>query len=513
MIVLRDYQEALIAGIRGNFAAGVRRVLAVSPTGSGKTVTFAHLTSATAAKGNRVYIVAHRQEIVDQISRALDAMGVRHGRIQPGHSMTGDLVQVAMIQTLARRLDVVPAPKFLIIDEAHHAVAGTWATVTAAWPGTFILGVTATPERLDGRGLGDAFDQMVIGPSVRSLTERGFLARYRYLAPPTTVDLSAVRNVRGDYAVDELAAAVDKAVITGSAVAHYRQYLDGRPAIAFCVTVEHAEHVAAEFQAAGYRAASVDGSMSRADRKDRMTAIGDGRLHVLTSCELISEGVDVPVVAGAILLRPTKSLSMCLQQVGRALRPKPDGSAAVILDHVGNHTRHGLPDADRGWVLDAKKHKPASAGTTQCEVCYRVFDTSAPGWRAEQACQETDPGADCALEAREAASGGKAAPEVVDGTLAEVVAPVIGEPVLRDWSAGLCIVNGPYKQVVRLARTEAQLREMAQARGYGRGWVQRILGFRRQHAAPESVPFVPTQAPAPTRSVRAGGDMMAELFA
>lgn len=509
---LRDYQEDLIAGIRGAFAARKRRVLAVSPTGSGKTITFAYLTQATAARGNTVYIVAHRQEIVDQISGALDIMGVRHGRIQPGHTHTSDPVQVAMIQTLARRLDRVPQPKFLIVDEAHHGVAGTWATVTAAWPDSYILGVTATPERLDGRGLGAAFDDMILGPSVRSLIERGFLARYRYLAPPVELDLSHVRQRSGDYAVDELAAAVDKAVITGSAVGHYRQHLDGRPAIAFCVTVEHAEHVAAEFQAAGYRAASVDGAMKRGDRRDRIAAIGDGRLHVLTSCELISEGVDVPVVAGAILLRPTKSLGLFLQQVGRALRPKPDGSDAVILDHVGNFSRHGLPDADRVWSLDARKRRPGTAGATQCEVCYRVFATDAPGWRNGQECREPEQPEDCVLAPREAAAGGRELPAVVDGTLAEVAAPVAPSPaVVPEWSGGVCIATGPYKQVVRLARTEDQLREVARARGYDRRWVARILSFRHQRAEPAEVPFMPV--PAVPAAARVHADELAALLA
>ena len=181
---LRDYQVKAVAAIRAAFTQ-YRRVLFVLPTGGGKTVIFAYITSHAAAKGNRVIVLAHRQEIADQISVALTAMGVPHGRIQPGYAMTDDLVQVGMVQTVARRLEAIPAPALLVIDEAHHAVAGTWAKIAAAWPNAKVLGVTATPERLDGVGLRDAFDQMVVGPDVRELIDAGYLAPFRYLAPST----------------------------------------------------------------------------------------------------------------------------------------------------------------------------------------------------------------------------------------------------------------------------------------------------------------------------------------
>jgi superfamily II DNA or RNA helicase len=169
---LRDYQAEGVAAIRQAFKR-CRRVLFVLPTGGGKTVCFAYITLHAAAKGNRVIVAAHRQEIVHQISAALFAMGVAHGRIHQGHTTTDDLVQVAMVQTLARRLDNALEPRLLVIDEAHHAVAGTWSKVSAAWPSAKVLGVTATPERLDGVGLRDAFDDIVVGPDVRELIDAG----------------------------------------------------------------------------------------------------------------------------------------------------------------------------------------------------------------------------------------------------------------------------------------------------------------------------------------------------
>ncbi len=470
-VQLRPYQESLVGAIRAGFAQH-RRVLAVSPTGSGKTVCFAYITNGAAANGNRVIIVAHRAEIVAQISGALDGLGVRHGRIQPGHTMTDDVVQVAMVQTLARRLDRATAPALLVIDECHHAVAGTWQRVTDAWPTTKILGFTATPARLDGRGLGNAFDTLVLGPLVRDLIDGGFLAKYTYLAPPQQVDLSDIKTEMGDYAIHDLAEAMDKSTITGDAVAHYRDHLAGRPAIAFCVTVAHAEHVAAQFAEAGYRAASVDGAMSREERLDRIHGIGNGRYQVLTSCELISEGVDVPVVSGAILLRPTKSLGMYLQQVGRVLRPKPDGSGAVILDHVGNVHRHGLPDQERVWSLDAKKKKKQEPNpVAQCEQCFHCFASGAPGWRELADCPDGRPDG-CILNVPEPAV--REGPVHVDGKL-EIVTSAPA------WAGGADISRGPLAPLLAKAQTKEQLAAIAKIRGYKRGWIKHILAARAAH--------------------------------
>lgn len=465
-VILRPYQTELVTGIRASFARH-RRVLAVAPTGAGKTVTFAYITMNAAAKGNSTIVAAHRQEIVDQISRALDAMGVRHGRIQPGHTMTADAVQVAMIQTLGGRLERIPEPDLLVIDEAHHAITGSYAKVCAAWPRARVLGVTATPQRLDGRGLKESFDDMVVGPGTAELIEGGFLAKYRYLAPPEKMDLSGIKTRMGDYAIDELADAMDKAVITGDAIQHYAEHLNGRPSIAFCCTVAHAQHVAEQFQAAGIRAASVDGTMSKPDRRDRIEGIGNGKYQVLTSCALVSEGVDVPSVAGAILLRPTKSLAMYLQSIGRALRLKPDGSDAVILDHVGNVHNFGLPDAPREWSLTPKKKRKVEAVST-CEKCYKVFG-SYPGWKAKAECDDGIP-TGCILAPAEVEQSERALPEVVDGKLTDFVAP--------EWSGGLDISKVPLKDALRVAKTEDQLKQLAKARGFKHGWVRHIQNAR-----------------------------------
>ena len=198
---------------------------------------------------------------------------------------------------------------------------------------------------------------LVAGPAVAQLVERGYLSRPVVYAPKTQLDLSGIRTLGGDYEKSALAVAMDRPAIHGDAVKHYRQYCNGAPTIAFCVSVAHAEHVAEAFRQAGYQAASIDGALDDQTRRQRIADLGAGRLHVLTSCEIISEGTDIPVVGGALLLRPTQSLSLTLQQIGRALRPYPGKERAVIIDAVGNTLRHGHPLEERDWSLDSKPRR------------------------------------------------------------------------------------------------------------------------------------------------------------
>lgn len=377
MIILRDYQDGCINGIRDAYRRGRRSPLLVSPTGSGKTVMFAHISHGVARKGNRVMILVHRQELVDQTARTLDGFGVHHGIIAAGRSPDRSLpVQVASVQTVVRRLNYF-RPELIIIDEAHHGTAGSWRKVIDANPQARILGVTATPERLDGRGLGEVFDEIIMGPEVSWLIEQGHLSRPSYYAPPQVADLSALHIRGGDFAKEELAAAVDNRAIIGDAVQHYARICRGAPAVAFCASIAHAEHVADQFNAAGFPAAVLDGTLDRDTRRERVRMLGDGRLQVLTSCEIINEGFDLPIVTAAILLRPTMSLGLHLQQIGRVLRPAPGKERAIILDHVGNLARHGFAEDEREWTLDGKRKRKKSkaddeetVNVRQCPECF-----------------------------------------------------------------------------------------------------------------------------------------------
>lgn len=457
MIVLRDYQQISIDEIRKVFPEN-RRVLFVLPTGGGKTVVFTYIAQNAKRKGI-VLILAHRQEIVDQISKALYKFGVSHGIIMPGVPMTYDDVQVGMVQTVARRLHKIHTPNLIIIDEAHHAVAGTWNKITTHFPDAKILGVTATPQRKDGKGLKSAFDVMIVGLSVKKLIEMGFLSGFDLYAPPTAVDLTDVKTEMGDYSLAEIEKIMDKASITGSAVGHYKKYLNGAPAIVFCTTLAHSAHVCEQFRAEGWRADSIDGKMSKEERRDRVERLGNGQLNVLTSVDIVSEGFDLPVVQGAILLRPTKSLALYLQQVGRCLRPKPNGSRAVILDHVGVVHNLGMPDEPRAWTLDGKLKGPKKA-PTQCKKCYKCFYT-------KPLCEDNE----CPLS--KPTSGGRDAPKEVDGELQAVSDPYA-------WAKGIDIAFAKGEEWTALLHHADgkidRLQQIQKIRGYKQGWVKRITG-------------------------------------
>jgi superfamily II DNA or RNA helicase len=372
---LRPYQLVLITAIRLQYQLGHCKVLAVLPTGAGKTVCFSHIAQSAARKGNRVLIAVHRQELLDQACRSLP---MPHGVIAANRAMDlSAAVQVASVQTLARRLHKLPRDFFqlVIIDEAHHSNAGTWAKVFEHFHQAHLLGVTATPCRGDGRGLGDYYQAMVEGPSAAWLTDNGYLAPARVLAPPG-FDTTGLRKRMGDFDTKEAEHRIG--TIMGDCLSHYRKHLDGQTAIAFCCSVAHAEAVARLFMGAGIPAASIDGSMTSEQRRDLLQALGTGRIRVLTSCALIGEGVDVPSVGGCILLRPTASTSLHLQMIGRCLRPSP-GKTAVILDHVGNTQRLGHHLEEREWSLDGtpKRDREAAPSVKVCPRCFSAMPSAA----------------------------------------------------------------------------------------------------------------------------------------
>lgn len=392
-ITLRPYQAQGVADLRAAYDAGSRSTLYVLPTGGGKTVTFCYIGEQASHRGSRVCVLVHREELLAQTSAALSGMGVPHGCIAPGHTFQPrQLVQVASVQTLVRRLDLLDSAGWnaavLITDEAHHAVAGSWRKVQEHWAGSLRhhIGVTATPVRMGGQGLGDVFDHMVEGPQIGDLIQMGYLAKPITYAPARVMDLDGVVTVRGDFERKALESRADKPRVTGDAIAHYTTICRGAPAIAFCVSVAHAEHVAEQFREAGYSAASLDGSMDSDTRRRRIRDLAEGRLHVLTSCDIVSEGTDIPVVTAAIMLRPTKSEGLYIQQGGRVLRPAPGKQFAIILDHAGNCGMHGLIDSPRQWSLEDKRVRRANSAEDEefvpppltCPGCFAVVKIPIP---------------------------------------------------------------------------------------------------------------------------------------
>lgn len=405
---LRDYQHNAIINVQNAFRNGASAPLLVSPTGSGKTVIISHICDKLNNRGRRGLVLAHRQELVTQTSAALADNGIHHSICassdvirtatkfhlkETGRSFYryDSEIMVASIQTFVNRMADYPPFDFILIDEGHHAVAGTWLKVLNSYPNAKMLGFTATPERLDGKGLGKhcggIYDALVMGPSVQSLIDRGYLTKPRVFAPPMQLDLKGIKTVAGDYDRKELGFRMEKPKIVGDVVEHYRKLCGGVPAIAFCATVEHAQKMAEAFCEGGFRSTCIDGKMDDLSRRQAIEDLGKGKIDVLTSCEIVSEGTDIPRVGAAILLRKTKSLSLYLQQVGRALRPYPGKSETIILDHVGNCDMHGLPEENRVWTLDGRKATKSgnycgTGGNTDgpsvrsCLKCYAVYSSS-----------------------------------------------------------------------------------------------------------------------------------------
>lgn len=451
-VSLRDYQETAVRALRNAYAGGARAPLFVLPTGGGKTITFAYIAASAVDRGRRVLVLAHRQELLRQISSALRLFDVDHGLVMPGCRSIEHDALVASVQTLVRRLHKFRwDPDLIIIDEAHHAVAGSWRKIIERWPDVPLLGVTATPQRLDGKGLGvlagGAFDALVEGPTVQDLVRDGHLTPNRIFAPPNTFDRKSLKKRGGDFRKGDIEKEMDKPTITGDAIAHYQKHGEGRPAIAFCATVVHAKHTRDAFISAGIPAESLDGSLDDDERASRIAHLTNGETKVLTSCEIVSEGFDLPAVTVAILLRPTASESLYLQQVGRCLRPAPGKTHALILDHVGNTLVHGLPEEERQWSLGGRSKKKGKGGLAppvkQCDACYAVF-TPRP---VCPACGHILP-----IFSREI--------EEVDGELQE----------LTDQDKWKMQINR--KREEGTCQTLQQLEALGRKRGYKPGWAQ-----------------------------------------
>lgn len=456
---LRDYQIAGIDAIRRSYQSGKRAPLYVLPTGGGKSLLFTWMVGNAARRGRKICILVHRDHLIWQLADTLTDQGIPFGIISPGFDPLPRHVQIASIHTLVRRLGHWPNFDWIVVDEAHHAAAATWMRVMKHYPTAQILGVTATPARLDGKGLGRMFDDLLFGPSMLDLMQQGYLAGYRIFAPPTPADLSDLHSRAGDFKKEEAAAKMDTAPITGDAVEHYRKHMNGAPAIAFCVTVEHAHHVAQAFRDAGYASTVIEAATDRTARSRMLSDLARGRLNVLSSCEVVSEGTDVPVCQGVLLLRPTQSLTLYLQACGRALRPKSDGSPAIILDHAGNSALHGMPAMDRQWTLDDGAVKAKSkALVKECKFCFAINDVSA------KEC------AVCGESFTSARMPGDGVPSVVAGELIERAGIII--------PAGSNVLTMPLKELTAKAGTLEQLEAIGQARGYNERWAKHFHDAR-----------------------------------
>lgn len=321
----------------------------------------------TTWKGNRVLFLVHRKELVDQIVRTFIGWGVDM-----------EYCTVGMVQTITRRVHKMQPPSLIITDENHHSLAASYRRIYEAFPRAYRVGVTATPVRLNGDGLGDVNDRLVIGVSAKWLIENHFLAPYDYFAP-SVADLTGLHVKQGEYVASEIESRLMSSAIYGDVIANYKSLGKGEKAICYCTSIKHSKAVAEAFSKAGIPAVHLDGETPKPERNRIITDFRAGKIRVLCNVDLISEGFDVPDCGCAILLRPTKSLTLYIQQSMRCMRYMPD-KRAVIIDHVGNYARFGMPDDDREWTLE-KKDRTKKAPREQNEVkivtcpeCFRVFE-------------------------------------------------------------------------------------------------------------------------------------------
>src|SRR5215467_9778213 len=349
MITLHQFQQDAVAEIERHIAEGRRRLLLVAPTGSGKTVIASELIRRWIVQYRRVLFLAHRREIIDHTSAKLTANGVRHGIIMSQVSPRPmEAVQVASIDTLLVRgvrssaMDLPPAD-LLVFDEAHRARGRTREHLISLYPEAVLLGMTATPCRGDGRGLGNIFTKMIECPQVADLILGGYLVKSRVYAP-VDPDLRGVRTQQGDYVVGQLERRMNTDALVGDIVEHWLKYGERRRTVCFAVGVEHSVHIKNEFVQFGIRAEHLDGVTSVAEREAILARLESGETEIVTNCMVLTEGWDLPAVSCCILARPTKQMGLFRQMIGRVLRPADGKPDAVILDHSGAVYRHGLPE-------------------------------------------------------------------------------------------------------------------------------------------------------------------------
>ena len=360
---LRDYQQDLLYKTADAFGQGYRRPLIVAPCGAGKSYLFAAMIQRTRGE---VLVLTHRQELKEQHERLLEELSINNAR-------------VSMILTEANRLGQYATPALIVADEAHLSRSNSWVKVIEYY-NTFTVGLTATPVRLDGLPLGSVFDTLITGVDTKWLIENERLAPYEYYAP-TVVDTSDLRTLCGDYVISDLEKIMNERAIYGNVIESYKRFASNEQAICYCVSVDHARITADNFNNVGIRAEVISSGTPPRRRAEIMEMFRSGLITVLCNVGIISEGISIDEVSCCMLLRPTESVALGIQQMMRCMRYKP-GKTAKIIDFVGNYTRIGLPDEPRNWSLDKplqRKRQLDEHGNfyiRSCPECFLTFKTS-----------------------------------------------------------------------------------------------------------------------------------------
>lgn len=356
-------------------------------------------------------------------------------------------IQIGSIQTIVRRVSQIAEPNIIILDEAHHATAATWRKLLEAYSNALVVGLTATPARMGGQGLGDIFESLIMGPTVKELIAMGNLAPYKYFAPPVAADLNDLKVKYGDFVQSEVAMRMDKSEIIGDQIEQYMKLAPGKKAVCYCASIAHSQHTAEMFRQAGIPALHIDGETPKVAREAATRDFKTGKIKILCNVDLISEGYDCANMEAVILARPTQSLTLYIQQAMRAMRPDKENpnKVAIIIDHVGNLYRHGLPDTDHEWALDGRKKKTTEKKTFPMKICSKCFGAHRPAPVCPY-CQHVYP----PPEERDG-------PEQRAGELAEIIE----------------LEKKKQRMEVGKARNVVTLEQIAMQRGYSPMWVKK----------------------------------------
>lgn len=360
---LHDYQQTLVNKTRKSYVNGYKSPCVVAPCGSGKSVIISDIARMTTNNGNCVLFLVHRKELIDQIKETFEK-----------NEVNLNLVYFGMVQTVVKRLDKMQKPQLIITDENHHSMAASYRKIYNHFHDVRKLGFTATPIRLNGSGLGDINDTLIEEVNAKWLIENHYLSPYKYYAPKLIDTEKLKLNSMREFSSTSMESAMDDRTIYGDVIKHYKQLADGEQAITYCHNVEASKQVADEFNQHGINAVHLDGKTPKIERDQIIQRFRNREIQVITNCDIIGEGFDVPDCSTVIMLRPTQSLSLFIQQSMRGMRYRP-GKTSIIIDHVDNVRRHGLPDMEREWSLKGKKTESGEKEVPikECDNCFAVY--------------------------------------------------------------------------------------------------------------------------------------------
>lgn len=463
MIELYPHQLDLVHKCR---TTGKRSVLLQAPTGVGKSVIAAHIIHSAMSKGTRTIFTVPRIELLNQMSKNYNDFGIEHCFIAAGECYYPKVNNViASVPSLTRKLDAIEPPKLLVVDETHYGEDGLGNIIFwAEKHGAFILGLSATPWRLNGKGLGCWYNTMVEGPSIKWLIQNNYLSNYRAFAPDT-IDMSGVRVTAGDYNKKDLSERMESdRVLVGNVVRHYKEHAMGKRGITFTVSRAHSQIVCDAYNAGGVKAATIDGGTPKDERKRLARALATGEILQLVNAELLTFGYDLAAAANMNVtiqcisdLQPTKSLAKQMQKWGRALRFEGvNADPHLIFDHANNINEHGLPCDDRIWSLADRERRVGKKGSEK-EISFRICPKCHFAHKPKPSCPEC--GFEYPVESRTI--------EEIEGDLIEIER-----------------VNDPVMLRVRHANTCAELYQIAKEKNYHWGWVKRQCSYKK-------IPFIP----------------------